>query len=106
MSGTESPDASRRGAPRAPQKISTLSRERLNASDGDRPKLDEAVQRAQDELQTFSETVYLSPSDCPIASSCGLAGPSPYLPSSYKYSTNDITAPSKLCTFGLADSIT
>ena len=29
-----------------------------------------------------------------------------YLPNSYRYSTNDITAPSKPCTFGLADSMT
>jgi len=29
-----------------------------------------------------------------------------YFPNSYKYSTNDITAPSNPCTFGLADSMT
>jgi len=29
-----------------------------------------------------------------------------YLPNSHKYSTNDITAPSKPCTFGFVDSIT
>jgi peroxiredoxin len=29
-----------------------------------------------------------------------------HLPNSYKYSTNDITAPSYPCTFGFADSIT
>src|SRR5947209_6556750 len=29
-----------------------------------------------------------------------------YRPNSYRYSTNDITAPSNPCTFGLADSIT
>jgi hypothetical protein len=29
-----------------------------------------------------------------------------YLPSSYRYSTKDIAAPSKPCTFGFFDSIT
>jgi hypothetical protein len=30
----------------------------------------------------------------------------PYRPSSYRYSTNDITAPSKPSTFGVDDSMT
>jgi CHAT domain-containing protein len=42
------------------RKIADVSRARLVASDAERPKLDEAVQRAQDDLQAFSETLYVA----------------------------------------------
>ena len=41
----------------------------------------------------------------PPQSEGGSKLPHSYFPSSYKYSTNDITAPSNPCTFGLLDSI-
>ena len=37
---------------------------------------------------------------------CQRSRPLSYFPSSHKYSTNDITAPSSPCTFGLVDSMT
>ena len=41
-----------------------------------------------------------------LASTRDACAPQCYFASSYRYSTNDITAPSKPCTFGFADSIT
>jgi CHAT domain-containing protein/Flp pilus assembly protein TadD len=41
-------------------KIAELSRARLTASAAQRAKLDEAVQRAEDNLQSFTETLYLA----------------------------------------------